>query len=57
METDTAHMTDSGNTEKEMTEIITELKKLDPSQLVSVLDTIKGMHYSSKTGQNPERYS
>lgn len=50
-------MTDSGNTEKEMTEIITELKKLDPSQLVSVLDTIKGMRNSSKTGQNPERYS
>lgn len=57
METDTAYMTDSGNTEKEMTEIITELKKLDPSQLVSVLDTIKGMRNSSKTGQNPERYS
>ena len=57
LETDTTYMTDQGNTEKEMTEIITELKKLDSSQLVSVLDTIKGMRYSSKEGQNPGRYS
>ena len=57
MATDNTYMTDPGNTEKEMTEIITELKKLDPSQLVSVLDTIKGMRHSSKAGQNPGRYS
>ena len=57
LETDTTYVNDQGNTEKEMTEIITELKKLDPSQLVSVLDTIKGMRHSSKAGQNPGRYS
>lgn len=57
METETTYVTETGNTEKEMTEIISELKKLDSSQLVSVLDTIKGMRYSSKEGQNPGRYS
>lgn len=57
METETTYVTETGNTEKEMTEIISELKKLDSSQLVSVLDTIKGMRHSSKEGQNPGRYS
>lgn len=57
LETETTYVTETGNTEKEMTEIISELKKLDSSQLVSVLDTIKGMRHSSKAGQNPGRYS
>ena len=57
LETDTTYVTDQGNTEKEMTEIIAELKKLDSEQLMSVLNIVKDMRFDSQAGRNPGRYS
>ena len=57
MATDNTYMTDPGNTEKEMTEIIAELKKLDSEQIMSVLNIVKDMRFDSQAGRNPGRYS
>ena len=57
MATDNTYMTDPGNTEKGMTEVIAELKKLDSEQLMSVLNIVKDMRFDSQAGRNPGRYS
>lgn len=57
VETDNTNMTDPGNTEKEMTEIIAELKKLDSEQLMSVLNIVRDMRFDSQSGRNAGRYS
>jgi hypothetical protein len=57
VETDNTYMTDPGNTEKEMTEIIAELKKLDSEQLMSVLNIVRDMRFDSQSGRNAGRYS
>ena len=57
METETTYVTETGNTEKEMTEIIAELKKLDSEQLMSVLNIVRDMRFDSQSGRNAGRYS